>query len=206
MYIVKKEVEFEMALAAIQSINYVNPINTLPFLANLNLPVQNNIRLKGDTLNRTVNTGNIKTINFFSIKADTPIFTLPGFKGGDNVELDGPLWYDGNGKIAQLDSNAFAFQFSMKVPGSAGKYFKIVNGKINLTIKVQKDTDNQIKVVTRDNNAGTERVDTGSFTQNGNTITINGGGQTITLKSTGNGKANMTCSNMPGSLNLIKKG
>jgi len=194
-----------MALAAIQSIGYLNQVNPLPFIPNLKVPLENATALKGDTLNRTVNVGNFGAVNLFSARAEQPILTLSGFNAGDKVELDGPLWFNGNGKIEQLDSKAFAFQFSMKVPDSAGKYFKMVNGKINLTVKVAKDGNNQIKVTTRDNNAGTERVDNGGFTQNGNTITITGQGQTITLKSTGNGKANMTCSNMPGSIDIIKR-
>lgn len=183
-------------------------LNSQNIILPLSLKPQININ---DNLNLSIKTSSLKSVSVFdTIKYIEPIIDLPGFKSGDKFEIDGPLWYDGNGNFNRLDSSTIDLSFSMKVPGSADKLFKIVNGRVNLSLKVEKTPDNRIKLITTDNNNnGKTREDYGSIS----TKIVDGKKQYIISSNQGtlymtclkDGKFNLKIGDMPVSVDIIKK-
>ncbi|PIQ23749.1 hypothetical protein COW36_20435 [bacterium (Candidatus Blackallbacteria) CG17_big_fil_post_rev_8_21_14_2_50_48_46] len=48
-----------------------------------------------------------------SPRAASDLVEAPGFKAGDNLNVKGPLWYSGSGKVHTLTPDAFKIEFSI---------------------------------------------------------------------------------------------
>lgn len=126
------------------------------------------------------------------------IMNLPGFNEGDNVELDGPLWYNGNGRINKFNENVLDFNMRMKVPGDFDTY-KVKDGKINISIKVEKQAKGSVLVTTTDHNDNNKAiVEKGNIIAGTNKYTIKGETQTVMLEIKGTGKLTLTSDQMGG--------
>lgn len=68
-----------------------------------------------------------------------PLITISGFKKGDTYNVDGPLWYDGTAKLEEFNNNEMRINMSISVP-SVGLPYQIKDGKINVTIKLFRDS------------------------------------------------------------------
>lgn len=70
---------------------------------------------------------------------------LLGLRQGDSLEVDGTLTADGTATVKTLNDNEFELQTSINIPsvarGFADDEFKLVGGKVNLSIKLKRDGD-----------------------------------------------------------------
>lgn len=66
------------------------------------------------------------------------IFYIPGFSKGDDFYIDGPLWFDGEGKVKEFNSSTLNLNLNVSVPEFI-KGYKVLNGKISLDLKIGKN-------------------------------------------------------------------
>lgn len=174
--------------------------------------INNSFNIK-DFLNFQTPKGSTKVsaVSFFNnVTVKTPIVNFPGFSEGDNLELDGPMWYNGDGKIKTLNDKVIDINISMKVPSSIDQ-FVIKDGKINISMKLEKQDDGKIKFTTTDHNDKDKSyVETGTIKEkeiNGKKkqYIIKTDSQTVTLTEIQSGKFKIEMSSMPGSIEVIKK-
>jgi len=124
------------------------------------------------------------------------IMNLPGFNEGDKVEVDGPVWYNGDGKVDKFNEKVLDFNMRMKVPGDFDTY-KVKDGKINISIKVEKQDDGSVMVTTTDHNDNDKAIaEKGNIIAGTNKYTIKGDTQTVTLAIRGSGKLTLTSDQM----------
>lgn len=86
-----------------------------------------------------------------------PIFGIPNAKQGDSFKVDGPLWYDGNAKLSKYDSKSMQMDISMKAADKVLGYdlnlpFKLKDGKLNLSISLDKKSEGKYTLVILDKN------------------------------------------------------
>lgn len=95
---------------------------------------------------------------------DRPLLGIPNAKQGDSFKVDGPLWYDGNAKLAKYDSKSLQMDISMKAADKVLGYdvklpFKLKDGKLNLSINLEKKSEGNYSLVIVDkNNNGSKQV------------------------------------------------
>ncbi len=101
----------------------------------------NNNNLDAKTIKNTLQQTNVKKV----IKkphpsfAPIPIINIAGFQKGDRYVVDGPLWYDGYATLEELNSQEMRINIIMAVP-KVGIPYKIIDGKINVIIRLTKNT------------------------------------------------------------------
>jgi len=105
--------------------------------------------------------GTISNISFTNDVDITKFFN--GFKKGDEITIDGPLWYDGKAKINDLSQKFISISMNMKCPdikalakifGSDNIYmpYKLIDGKLNLDVSAEKMKDGSYKMIIKDKN------------------------------------------------------
>lgn len=147
-----------------------------------------------------------------------PLPSFPGFRAGDALDIDGPLWANGTGRIVAMDANRLELQFTVKDPTDLPGIRKLVNnpyirkdGKVSISLRVERLDDGKVRASTVDLNDGKS---TGSSV--GTISELNKGGKkqylirtpdlNITITLTGPGKMNVELSALPvGSFDISKK-
>lgn len=78
---------------------------------------------------------------------------VEGFIEGNSFYVDGPLWYDGEAHLKTYNETKLELILQMKFPPSFGILpYKVVEGKIDLMITIEKDGD-KYSMTTTDNYA-----------------------------------------------------
>lgn len=128
---------------------------------------------------------------------DKPILGIPNAKQGDSFKVDGPLWYDGSAKLSKYDSKSMQMDISMKAADKILGYdlnlpFKLKDGKLNLSISLDKKADGKYTLVIFDkNNNNSKQVQSVTETEkmigNKKELTFSGaqGVTTFTISSAG---------------------
>ena len=87
-----------------------------------------------------------------------------GFKNGDEINVDGPLWYDGNAKLNKLEKDSFSISLNMKFPDidklskmlglgdDVSIPYKVVDGKLNIDISTEKLKNGFYQITIKDKN------------------------------------------------------
>lgn len=75
----------------------------------------------------------------FNLRAPGDLLEVPGFQTGDDLELDGPLWFNGTGKVHHLEGQKFSVEINV-----AGNHFLInasrkSENKVDLVVTNKKD-------------------------------------------------------------------
>lgn len=160
----------------------------------------------------------IKSINMFETKKadEKPIMDLPNTKQGDSFKVDGPLWYDGSANLKKYDSKSMQFDISMKAAKSVLGFdtnipYTIKDGKVNLSISIEKKSDGKYVMTTSDNNNnGSKLTNSVSSTEkmvgNKREIVFDAGyGNKTTFLVSKNGDMSIKPKGAPFSLDLYKK-
>lgn len=96
-----------------------------------------------DTKNIQAQAG--KAIATVSLSPKAAPLNILGLKQGDRLSVDGTLNADGGATVKTLNENQFELQAQIHIPGIAqgiaDDEFKLVNGKVNLSIKLTREGD-----------------------------------------------------------------
>lgn len=99
----------------------------------------------GDQRQIQAQAGKALTQVSLSSPPQAPDFQLLGLKQGDTLEVDGTLTADGSATVKTLSADKFEMQARINIPGVArglaSKEFQLVDGKVNLSIKLSRQGD-----------------------------------------------------------------
>lgn len=100
---------------------------------------------------------------FESKVSDKPIINLPNTKAGAKYEVDGPLWFDGKAELKKYDASSLEFKINMKAADKilgqeTNLPYKIKDGKVSLTVKLEKLSNNEFKMITIDHNNSDKKL------------------------------------------------
>lgn len=190
-------------------INVVNNTNTTQNQVKKENNVSSTSNLNSK-LTQTTSTG--KSSANLSFVDNNPILNIPKAKAGDKFNVDGPLWYDGTATLKKYDQNTMEFDISMKAAKkvlgvNTNIPYEIKNGKISLSVKLEKTKDNEYILTTTDHN-NSDKKDVQKVKSTGTdknlTMTDKYGNKTsFTIKS--NGDMSIKTAGAPFSLDLTKK-
>lgn len=145
------------------------------------------------------------------------IVEVEGFEAGDTFMVDGPMWYDGEGKLLEFNDNILTLELTMKATDSFGAVdFIIKDGMVDLIIKLEKPDDDYRLTVEDNNNNGKTLVqdnlklehgmtEDGLFTDPKKFIRASNEKDSTIFTMEKAGKINIKTSAMPVSVDLIKK-
>lgn len=145
-----------------------------------------------------------------------PLPTFPGFKAGDALSIDGPLWADGTGKVVRMDGKVLEMQFTIKDPTDLPGVRDLVkhpfirkNGKLSLSLKVEQLDNGKVRadLVDLHDGRGTcgngcdatirEQEKKGWFGSTKKQYVITTPEQNITITVEGSGRLNVAMSRIP---------
>lgn len=96
-------------------------------------------------------------VSNLSFAQEPPKLELLGLKQGDKLEVDGISSANGTASVKTLNPNAFELKTSIHIPwvarGIASESFKLVDNRVDLSIKLTKQGD-KYKYQLVDNNSG----------------------------------------------------
>lgn len=98
-----------------------------------------NIKNNDNSISNNKNNNSITNKETSTIKPKpNPIFYMPGFTKGDTFSVDGPLWFDGDGKVNEFNENSLILNLKVLVPPFPEGY-KTKDSKINIELRINKD-------------------------------------------------------------------
>jgi len=148
-------------------------------------------------------------------KAPAKIISLPGFSEGNEIFVDGPLWYDGEAKLQKYNQTILKLEMSISVP-EINTGYQIKDGKIRILLSLTKENKKYQLEITdqnkenanylfRDVKVKNEKISAGIFSPEKKAIKITTEKQNYTFIIEDQGKMSITADNLPASIGLIRK-
>lgn len=179
------------------NVNEKNNVSKSKSIQNDKTVVKPDVKNNESKIEKLSSQGTSKTnISFLESKInDKPAINIPNAKAGDKYEVDGPLWYDGTAELKKYDSNSMEVKINMKASEKVlgvktNIPYIIKDGKVNISVKLEKGNGNDFKLTTTDHN-NSDKKTTQTVTSSGpdNNLTMSdkyGNKTTFNIKKNGN--------------------